>query len=322
MTDSSPQSLSPEQLAALDENQQAIFASLSPADQQFFTENFPPALLGPALVRKQEAVQSRQLLAEHDQLARDRAALNTTGDPGPLSLSEGALGAAGVAGVIGMGVLARKLAPQGKAAWRGVTPRQLVDPLVQTFARQPRTDIRFDAPTTDGALHGVVLLRTDSGLLPGLNITLTPLQDTTEVTVSPISKQSLVETFKEGGQSLVELVKDALFLGWGHDRGGSVLDLAGRVMEHGANIAQAVNDLDLEDKAWASIQRAAEPIQAIYDQQTAIQREQALRLEMAWDDYRSCPRCRVEFGAEDVDCRVCGAARPPQPEAPDPRRPT
>jgi hypothetical protein len=318
-----PQSilLSNEQMEALDEKQKGIFAQLSPGDQRFFAENFSAASLPLALERKWQAMQSRMMLEQHEQQARERAANGTPVQPGGLTLSEGAMGAAGVAGVVGMGALARKLAPEGKAAWRGVKPRDLMDPLVQTFARQPRTDIRFDAPTAEGTLHGVVLLRSDSGLLPALDVTLAPVQDTLEVTVSQISKQSLVETFKEGGQSLLELVKDALFIGWGHNRAGNLLDLAGQVMEHGADIAQAVNDLNLEDKAWEAIKRAADPIQAIYDQRSAVEREQRLRLEMAWDDYRSCPRCRVEFGTEDVDCRVCGTARPPVPEMPDPRKP-
>ena len=37
---------------------------------------------------------------------------------------------AGVAGAIGVGVLAGKIAPEGKASWRGVSPRDLVEPLL------------------------------------------------------------------------------------------------------------------------------------------------------------------------------------------------
>ena len=95
-----------------------------------------------------------------------------------------------------------------------------------------------------------------------------------------------------------------------------------RAGDEGVDIAQLVKDLDLEDRAWEVIKNAADPIQSIYDQKMAIENEARLKLEMLWDDYYSCPKCRVEFGADDLECRVCGTARPEKPGQPDPRRTT
>lgn len=328
MTDQSTPNYSPlsdEQLAALNETQKAIFLQLDNFDRQFFGENFSPISLGKALERKWEVVQSRRALEEHDRRVRERFAKIRTGEaqtgesPGKLTAADMAIGAGGIAGLVGVGVLASKIAPEGKAHWRGVQPRDLVEPLVNVFARQQRTDIRFDPPDTGGAIHGQVLLRTSAGLLPGLNIVLTPLDNGTQAHVSKISSQSMLESIKAGGVNLLGLVRDALRLGRSDDP-GDLLNLAGQVVEHGAEIAKVVDDLDLEDKAWGAIQQAAEPLQAIYDEKMVLVKDRRLKVEMAWDDYRSCPRCRVEFGAEDTECRVCGTERPPKPSQPDPRQ--
>lgn len=318
--------LSDEQIEALNEAQREIYLKLAPSDQEFFAQNFQPISLGKALERKWEIMQSRLALDEHDRHVRERYAEIAASYSAESGLSAGDItggvaGAAGIAGLVGLGTLAAKIAPEGKAEWRGVTPRDLVSPLVSTFARQERTDIRFESPNTEGVVHGVVLLRTGRGMLPAIDINLTPLADAIEVKISKVSKESLIQTFKEGGGNLIELAKDALWIGTRRRGIGSLLDLAGQVMEHGSEIARTVSDLDLEDKAWEAVQRAAEPLQTIYDEKSLILKDTRLKLEMAWDDYISCPRCRVEFGAEDVECRVCGAERPHMPAEPDPRKP-
>ena len=318
--------LSEEQIAALNDTQRDIFGRLPVSDREFFAQNFQPISLGKALERKWDIIQSRLALDEQDRRLRERLAELSSGSPAERGLTggdlaRGAAGAAGIAGLVGLGALAAKIAPEGKAVWRGVTPRDLMAPLVTTFARQERTDIRFESPNIDGVVHGVVLLRTGRGMLPALDINLTPLQDALEVKISKISKESLIQTFKEGGGNLIDLAKDALWIGVRRGVGvGSLLDLAGEVMSHGSEIAHSVNDLNLEDKAWQTVARAAEPLQTIYDEKAVIQNDQRLKLEMLWDDFISCPRCRVEFGAGDAECRVCGTARPPQPELPDPRK--
>jgi hypothetical protein len=323
MTDQTPDysPLSEEQLETLSDSQKQIFLRLDKSDRQFFGKNFTPRALGKALERKWEIVQSQARLVEIDKSVRERLMAEASQAPEkPLIRAEDvAMGAAGVAGVVGIGVLAKKIAPDGKASWRGVKPRDLVEPLVSTFARQEKTDIRFEAPTSEGILQANVLLRTSSGMLPGLSIVLAPLSDTTQVQISKVSSQSVMEAVKEGGQKIFDLVQDGLHMGRRPASAEGFFDLAGKVVSQGVDIAKIVKDLDLEDKAWGAIQKVADPIQAIYDELMAGERETRLKLEMAWDDYKSCPKCRVEFGAEDVECRVCGAARPLKPEQADPR---
>ena len=322
MSDMTPElsMLSAEQQAALTEAQKQIFGQLDEKDRQFFARNFSPASLGKALERKWETIQSNARLAEFDK----RVSQNLTGQasaptetPG-LNAGDLAIGAAGVAGVVGIGILAKKIAPEGKATWRGVRPRDLVDPLIKTFARQEKTDIRFDAPNAEGVLHGSVLLRTPNSMVPGLDIVLTPLSDTTEVSITKLKSESVMETVKEGGQKLLDLVQDGFRLG---KQGGAenLFDLAGKVVNQGMDIAQTVKDLNLEDKAWEAIKTAGDPLQTIYDEKMTAENERRLQIEMAWDDYYTCPKCRVSFGADDTECRVCGAARPAKPDQPNPR---
>ena len=315
--------LSTEQLEAISESQKEIFLNLGKEDQQFFASNFAPATLGSALERKWEAMQARLQVAAHAQRAQESLRtkeleyeLNRT-HPW-ISGTDLAAEAAGAVGLVGLGVLARKIAPDGTASWRGVTPHDLVNPLLKTFARQERTEIWIDPPMEPGNLKASVLLRTTRGLIPALAILLTPLEETTQVQVSKVSSQTMMESVKEGSQKLVDLVQDSIRL----SRGGvfDLIDLAGRVVYHGADLAQIVTDLDLEDKAWEAILQTAEPLQAIYDEKKAIEKQFRLQLESAWDDYYSCPKCRVEFGADDLECRVCGAARPEMPFQADPRK--
>jgi hypothetical protein len=323
MTDSSPDTslLSAEQLAALTDAQKQIFTRLDPPDQQFFAQNFSPASLGKALERKWETLQSRSRLAAHDKQVQQNFQAQGFAPAANSSLTAGdiAVGAAGVAGLIGIGVLAKQIAPEGKASWRGVTPRDLVDPLIKAFARQQKTDIRFDPPDAQGNLYAAVLVRTSGGSVPALNITLTPLDQSTQVQISKISSESLLQTVKDGSDKLIHMVQDGLHLNKHQAGVEDWLGMAGEVVNGGADLAKTVQDLDLEDRAWQAIQAAAEPLQTVYDEKMAGEKERLSRLEMAWDDYANCPKCRVAFGAEDAGCRVCGTARPPKPEQPDPR---
>jgi hypothetical protein len=319
MSDYSP--LSPEQLEVLNDVQKEIFLQLDDNDRKFYAENFSPSSLGKALDRKWEIMQSRARLATFDQKVKANIASGAEEEVSRTGLSAGdvAMGAAGVAGVIGVGVLARQIAPEGKASWRGVAPRDLVEPLVNAFARQEKTDIRFEAPSEQGVQQATVLLRTSKGLVPGLIVVLAPLGQSTQVQIGQLTSESVMEALKEGGLKLLDLLQDGLRM---KRRGGldDLLVLAGRAVDEGVDIAQLVKDLDLEDRAWEVIKNAADPIQAIYDQKMVIENKARLQLEMLWDDYYSCPKCRVEFGADDLECRVCGTARPEKPDQPDPRR--
>jgi hypothetical protein len=319
MSDYSP--LSPEQIEILSDAQKGVFLQLDEKDREFYAENFSPGSLGKALERKGEIMQSRARLAAFDEKVKANLA-SSAGEAitGPgLSAEDVAIGAAGVAGAIGVGVLARQIAPEGKASWRGVTPRDLVEPLVNAFARQEKTDIRFETPGEQGVQQATILLRTSKGLVPGLIIVLAPLEQTTQVQISQLTSEGVMQALKEGGLKLLDLLQEGLRL---KRRGGldDLLVLAGRAVDEGVDIAQLVKDLDLEDRAWEVVKNAADPIQAVYDEKMKIENAARLKLEMLWDDYYSCPKCRVEFGADDTECRVCGAARPEKPEQPDPRR--
>jgi hypothetical protein len=315
--------LSDDQIAALGDEQKVIFAQLDPKDRQFYADNFSPDSLGKALERKWEILQSRARLTAFDQKVKENltAGIGEPADRADLSAGDVAVGAAGVAGAVGIGVLAKQIAPEGVATWRGVAPRDLVDPLVSAFARQENTDVRFEPPGAQGTQHATILMRTPKGLVPGLTIVMAPLEEGTQVQISKLSSESVMQTLKEGGLKLIDLVQDGLRAKRRRDL-GDLLDLAGRAVDEGVDIAQIVKDLDLEDEAWKVIKEAADPLQVIYDERMAIEKEERLKLEMLWDDYYSCPKCRVTFGAEDVECRVCGSERPAQPEEVDPRRKT
>ena len=186
--------LSAEQLQALSDAQKEIFLNLNVKDRQFFALTFSPTGLGEALERKWEIIQSRTRLETFDKrlkanLAETKIAPKAKSD---LSAKDIAVGAAGVAGLVGMGVLARKIAPDGTAAWQGVTPRDLVDPLIGAFGRQASTDVAFQAPTEEGALHANILIRTNRGTIPALNIVMAPLGEVTQVQISKDSKQSMI----------------------------------------------------------------------------------------------------------------------------------
>jgi hypothetical protein len=312
--------LTPEHLSALTEEQKSIFSQLDEKDRLFFSTHFSPESLGKALQRKWQTMQSNARLAAFDQRVKENIAVKGTHSTNTAGISAGeaAIGVAGVAGAIGIGVLARKIAPQGKATWRGVKPIDFLDPLTLQFARQRNTDIRFDAPNKDGVIHANILLRTSNGLVPALDIVMAPLQEKTRVEISKLSSASVLGAVKDSSGKLVSLLADGVIR---RRRGpGGLIDMAGKVIDKGGDILQTVNDLDLEDRAWETIQRAADPIQKRFDEQVARKRERQMQLELLWDDYYACPKCRVEFSADDTDCRVCSSARPPQPEQPDPRR--
>lgn len=313
--------LSAEQLGSLTDEQKAIFASLDEADRQFFAENFAPASLGPALEKKAALLRSKSRKTEFEQryqqnLERARQQFNN------LDTSFGggdiALGAAGAAGLIGVGLLAQKIAPQGKATWRGVRPSDLVSPLEKAFAGKEKTDIRFESPHPSGTRQAVVYVRNPETIIPGLTIMLTPLNEAIQVEVTKISSAGVLDAIKSGGGKLFDLIKHTIR----RDRSdpGSIIDLAGQALEHGTDIYQTVKDLNLEDRVWEVIQQVSEPLQTIYDEKLALERQRLSKLELAWDDYYNCPRCRVEFGAQDEECRVCGTERPIRPGELDPRR--
>lgn len=317
--------LSDEQLQALNDAQREIYLNLGEKDRRFFAQTFSPAGLGEALERKWEIIKSRSKVEAFDQkLKKNLAAAKAAPPPKhDLTAKDIAIGTAGVAGLVGMGVLARKIAPDGKAAWQGVTPRDLVNALAEAFGRQEGTDVRFQPPNEAGALQATILMRADGKLVPALNIFLTPAgegtQVGTQVQISKVSPQSMIEAFKEGGGKLVDLVQEGVRA---KKYGGieDFLALAGSLVNKGGDLAKLFQDMDLEDRAWEVIQQAAEPLEKMYKEKMVSVNEARYKLETAWDDFYTCPKCRVEFGAQDTECRVCGTERPPMPEQADPRQ--
>lgn len=314
MNENSP--LSPEQASSLTEAQKEIFQQLDLKDQAFFAQNFSAQALGKALERKGALVKKKadrsfdQRYQKNLEEAHRSLALEGRG----AGVGEMAAGVAGAAGVIGLGSLAAKLAPEGMARWRGVAPKDLTAALNNVFLGAEKTDLRFAPADGEGNLHAQVLLRTANGLKPGLDIVLTALADSTQVHISKVKAESVSEKVKEGGKKLIDLVRR----GKSRKDSGDLLGLAGDVLEQGTDIFQSVKDLNLEDQAWEAIQQAAEPLQAIYDEKMAREKEKRHLLQQAWDDFRNCPRCRVPFGAQDQECRVCGTARPAQPAEGEP----
>jgi len=315
--------LSPEQIDRLTENQKDIFINLDEKDREFFSTHFSPESLGNALERKWETIQSQARLQEFDKHLKEKLTTNASRTNLQTAITGGdlAISATGVAGAVGIGVLASQIAPTGKASWRGVSPHDLLEPLFGAFAQQERTDLKFEPPTEAGVLHGAVFIRTQHGLIPGLAISLTPIGDSTEAFISKVSSESIIDAIKNGSHKLFDLVKDGLILS--ARKGGleNLINLASSIVSNGVDIAKIVKDLDLEDKAWETIKLAADPLQKIFDERKAIENANRLKLEQAWDDYYACPKCRVSYGADDHECRVCGTARLEKPSIPDPRLP-
>lgn len=315
--------LSPEQIERLTENQKEIFVNLDEKDREFFSAHFSPETLGKALERKWETIQSQSRVQEFDKHLKEKLTTNAsrTSSQAAISGSDLAVSAAGVAGAVGIGVLASQIAPAGKASWRGVSPHDLLEPLYRAFAQGEKTDLKFQPPTEAGVLHGAIYVRTQQGLIPGLAISLTPIGDSTEVYISKVSSESIIDAIKNGSQKLFDLIRDGLILS--ARKGGleNLIALAASIVSNGVDIARIVKDLDLEDKAWETIKLAADPLQRIYDERKAIENANRLKLEQAWDDYYNCPKCGVSFGADDKECRVCGTARPEKLAIPDPRLP-
>jgi len=309
--------LNADQLAALNEEQKAIFCALSPADQDFFASAFKPAELAGALMRKREIMQRNQ--AERERLARMMEALRKGAEAHPPDedAAEDALAAAAL-GALGLGAAA-VIATDNTAFYHGVQPEALIPPLRAEFEGKATT-ITFGGQT--GALMATVAILSESEAVPALTIHLTAVNDGVEVKVNDLTTRGVLETVKEGGKRLLDVAGKGLDLLSGRAR--SPLDLAdkaGRVLSSGISLAEAASNLNLKQRAWRSIKQAAEAIEKKYLSELDEARQLRYALEKAWDNFNNCPGCGVSFGPEDAVCRVCGTARPLRPTAPDPRLP-
>ncbi len=309
--------LSAEQLAVLDDDQKATFCLLHETDQDFFAKAFKPKDLPIALGRKKALILANQEQVEQWEAMRSRFAQPLTAPPDGNKVNMKDVGLA-LAGVAGLGA-AVAIASDGTAQWTGIEPHDLIPSLQTEFGDKERTD--FEVTGNPQALEGTVFLISSSQFVPALNIHLTRVQDGTQVKVSDLTSEGLLEAVKRGGQTLFRLAQKGFSL-WTFGRRDPVgaLRTAGSLFEDGTDIAGLAHDLSLEKRAWQCIKSAADSLERARQEQRRQEQEARYALEQAWDSYYNCPRCSVPFGEGDKECQVCGTERPAKPGQPDPRR--
>jgi hypothetical protein len=313
--------LSAEQLAAINDEQKAIFCSLTEADQNFFAQSFTPNDLPGVLDRKGEINKRNQdgrerMEAFQKQMVEGPAATSTANQKVGDVLTA-------VAGVVGLGAAAAVVASDNSASWRGVKPSDLVAPLRTEFNTE-KSQVNVDG--NPNALAVTVMLKTGSGLIPALTVNLTAVNDGTEVKMSDLTSQGKLETLKEGGQKLLDMAGSAINVFARSKMGGvspeEILSTANQTLSKGASLAEVAGNLKLKDRAWKVIKQTAESVETNYLSEAVKVRQELYTLEKTWDNYKSCATCGVAFGSDDKECRVCGSSRPEKPQAPDPRQPS
>lgn len=302
--------LTPEQLAALDAAQKAIFCTLDESDQDFFAKTFSPKDLPGALMRKAEIMKreksKREKMAELEAVFAKQDSAVPGGATGDDIL-------AGAAAALGVGGAAVAVATDNTAFFQGVRPADLIPPLSTEF----QTD-RTGVSTSGGpdALQLTVFL----GQVPAMTINLTAVENGCEVKVNDLSTRGVVETLKAGGEKLLGLAEKGLDLLRGDKSAGDLLSGASQTLSEGAGLAESISDLKLKERAWKVIKQTAEAVEAAYLDQLEKERQARALLERAWDNHFNCPTCGVAFGGDDISCRVCGSGRPEKPLVPDPRK--
>ncbi|GAP13391.1 hypothetical protein LARV_01144 [Longilinea arvoryzae] len=315
MPDDSLAKLSPDQLNTLEDDLTLFFTTLSPADQDFFAANFNAHDLPAALSRKRELLErskksrerAARIKAETDAKAAEVAAQTTDDDL-----------LAAAAAALGIGLGAAGAAISGNTAfYRGVRPSDLVDPLRAEF-NSAQTVAAAGGPPE--ALTVTIFLLGQFDRVAAMTVNLTVKDDGTEVKVNDLSTRGVLAVVRAGGAKLLNVAGQGLRLLSGHLSPGEAIDAAGRTLASSADLAEAVANLQLKERAWKVIRQTAEAIEAAYQDRLKQEREAQAQLEAAWDRYYNCPTCGVAFGAGDATCRVCGAARPDKPLTPDPRQ--
>jgi len=306
--------LSAEQLAALNDEQKAIYSLLVPTDQNFFAATFKPADLPTVLERKGEIMRRNQ--ESRARLEQIKAAMSQSAAALPPVSGEGLGGALGRAGALGLGAAAA-VASDNTAHYRGVRPVDLVPALRSEFG-SGSTSISFSGP--EDALLGSVGILTDRGPVTAMTVQLTSRDDGTEVRVNDLTRQGVLEAVKEGAKNLVGLAGQGLSLLTGRKDPVRIYNAAKQALEDGSDLAEVVGNLKLKERAWKVIKAAAESLEKAHMSRVKEEREARERLEKAWDAYYNCPNCGVSFADTDANCRVCGTDRPDQPVKLDPRR--
>jgi hypothetical protein len=215
------------------------------------------------------------------------------------------------AGVVGIGAAAAMVASDNHAFWKGVKPSDLI-PALRTEFSSDKTQLKVDG--SPDALAATVML---GGSVPMLTVYLSAANDGTEVKMSDLTAQGAIATIKEGGQRLLDMAGNAMHV-LNHARNGGasadeLLSNANQALSKGAGLAETAGNLKLKERAWKVIKQSAETIEASYLSEAEKARQARFTLEKAWENYNTCPTCGVAFGAEDNECRVCGAARMAKP---------
>lgn len=316
MDDQALTKLSEEQRAALMDDLQAFFCVLSPADQDFFSTNFKPADLPSVLMRKKELALRDQKTREMYARIRTSIEQHAAPDEGSSKLEDIVTTAAAA---VGVGATAAVVASDQTAFYQGVRPGDLVAPLRTEFHTGP-TQVSTTGDPESLAIN--ILFDSVGRLIPAMTINLTGVKNGTEVKVNDLTTQGWIESLKNGGQKLLNLAEKGLeiFSQKENQSVGELLTSAGEALASGSDLAETVNNLKLKERAWKVIKQSAEAIEANYLDQVEKDRLARAALELTWDHYLNCPTCAVSFGADDLQCRVCGTARPEKPLTPDPRQ--
>lgn len=306
--------LSAEQLAALNDEQKAIFCALVVEDQDFYARTFKPADLPAVLQRKGEILQ--RYAAERERMQKLKAFFTQSAEARPPvdDGSEDALAMAAM-GVLGIG---EAVSTDGTARYRGVRPEELTGPLRAEFGGGSTTIAFTGRPE---ALIGTVGLLTSNGAVPALTINLTQVDDAVEVKVNDLTTVGVMETVKRSAQQLL----NAAWVGFDLLRGrvrspGDFIDKADRAISAGTGLADLAGNLRLKERAWKAVKQAGEAIEKHYLSELQEERENRYALEKSWDEYENCPTCGVSFEPEAQSCRVCATARPARPTLADPRK--
>lgn len=320
MEESPLSKLSLEQTAVLNDDQKAIFCALDERDQDFFAQTFKPADLPKALDRKGEILNRHQ--ADRARLEKIRVSLAQAAAENPVGEDGAEDVLTALAGAAGIGAAATMVATDNTAFWQGVKPSDLVDPLRTEFINE-RTRVSVSGGA-DALVVNVLLITDGFQAVPALTVHLSDVNNGTQVKVSDLTSHGILQTIKDGGKKLLDIAADGLELlaKKKHSMAGpgDVISKAGEVLDEGSELAKVAGNLKLNERAWKVIKQTAEAVEASYLSEKQRQLEARIALEGAWDRYTNCPTCGVSFDAGETSCHVCGTARPPAPQQPDPRQ--
>lgn len=315
MPDDTLGNLSAEQLAALDSDLITFFGQLSPADREFFSAHFSAKDLPAALTRKRDLVQHSATRRERD--ARIKAEVDAkAAEAAAQSEDDDLLSAAAAVLGIGAAAAAGSAISGNTAFYRGVHPSDLVDPLRAEFS-SAQTVAAAGGP--QDALNVTVFLLGQFDRVAAMTINLIAKDDGTDVKVNDLSTRGVLAVVRAGGAKLLNVAGQGLRLLSGRLSPAEAIDAAGKTLASSTDLAEAVSNLQLKERAWKVIRQTAEAIEAAYKDQLKKDQETRALLEGAWNRYNNCPTCGVAFGDEDATCRVCGTARPEKPVTTDPR---